>query len=86
MEATAALRAANVQVAAGALNQPPAKSDEAFQLSVNTLGRLTTVDEFYNIVVRSRFIADSRRAATSARSSSSSSTIIWNSGGWDRPR
>ncbi|MDX3807407.1 MAG: efflux RND transporter permease subunit, partial [Bosea sp. (in: a-proteobacteria)] len=52
-DVVAALRAANVQVAAGALNQPPAKSDEAFQLSVNTLGRLTDVSEFENIVVRS---------------------------------
>ena len=42
-----------MQVAAGALNQPPAKSNEAFQLSVNTLGRLTDVSEFENIVVRS---------------------------------
>ncbi|HEV2554270.1 MAG TPA: multidrug efflux RND transporter permease subunit [Bosea sp. (in: a-proteobacteria)] len=52
-DVVAALRAANVQVAAGALNQPPARSDEAFQLSVNTLGRLTDVAEFENIVVRS---------------------------------
>ncbi|MGO4285455.1 efflux RND transporter permease subunit [Bosea sp. TAB14] len=52
-DVVAALRAANVQVAAGALNQPPAKSNEAFQLSVNTLGRLTDVSEFENIVVRS---------------------------------
>ena len=49
----AALRAANVQVAAGAINQPPATSDGAFQLSVNTLGRLTDTTEFENIVVRS---------------------------------
>jgi len=52
-DVVAALRAANVQVAAGALNQPPAKSNEAFQLAVNTLGRLTDVSEFENIVVRS---------------------------------
>jgi hydrophobe/amphiphile efflux-1 (HAE1) family protein len=52
-DVVAALRAANVQVAAGAINQPPAKSDGAFQLSVNTLGRLSDVEEFYNIVVRS---------------------------------
>lgn len=51
-DVVAALQAANVQVAAGAINQPPAKSQEAFQLSVNTLGRLTDVAEFENIVVR----------------------------------
>jgi hydrophobe/amphiphile efflux-1 (HAE1) family protein len=47
-----ALRAANLQVAAGAINQPPAKSDHAFQLSVTTLGRLTTTDQFDDIVIR----------------------------------
>lgn len=47
-----ALRAANLQVAAGAINQPPASSPGAFQLSVQTLGRLTSVEEFGNIVVR----------------------------------
>ena len=52
-EVVAALRAANLQVAAGAINQPPANSPGAFQLSVQTLGRLTDVEEFANIVVRS---------------------------------
>ncbi|MEI8146982.1 MAG: efflux RND transporter permease subunit, partial [Alphaproteobacteria bacterium] len=51
-EVVQALRAANVQVAAGAINQPPAISPGAFQLSVQTLGRLTTVEEFGAIVVR----------------------------------
>jgi hydrophobic/amphiphilic exporter-1 (mainly G- bacteria), HAE1 family len=51
-EVVAALRAANVQVAAGAINQPPARSPGAFQLAVQTLGRLSTAEEFENIVVR----------------------------------
>jgi hydrophobic/amphiphilic exporter-1 (mainly G- bacteria), HAE1 family len=51
-EVVAALRAANLQVAAGSINQPPAKSPGAFQLSVQTLGRLSSVEEFGNIVVR----------------------------------
>jgi hydrophobic/amphiphilic exporter-1 (mainly G- bacteria), HAE1 family len=51
-DVVAALRAANLQVAAGAINQPPAKSDGAFQLSVQTLGRLKDVDQFGAIVVR----------------------------------
>ena len=51
-EVVAALRAANLQVAAGAINQPPATSPGAFQLSVQTLGRLSDVEEFANIVVR----------------------------------
>ena len=51
-DVVAALRSANLQVAAGAINQPPAVSDNAFQLSVTTLGRLTTTDQFEGIVVR----------------------------------
>jgi hydrophobe/amphiphile efflux-1 (HAE1) family protein len=47
----AALRAANVQVAAGAINQPPATSPGAFELAVQTLGRLTSPEQFEDIVV-----------------------------------
>src|SRR5258708_6546701 len=47
-----AVRAANIQVAAGAINQPPATSHGAFQLSVQTLGRLSDVEQFGDIVVR----------------------------------
>jgi HAE1 family hydrophobic/amphiphilic exporter-1 len=48
-----ALRAANVQVAAGSINQPPATSPGAFQIAVQTLGRLSTPEEFGEIVVAS---------------------------------
>ena len=51
-EVVAALRAANLQVAAGAINQPPVKSSAAFQLSVQTLGRLTDPEQFGDIVIR----------------------------------
>src|SRR5262249_9093618 len=51
-EVVAALRAANLQVAAGAINQPPAKSPVAFQLAVQTLGRLSDPGQFENIMVR----------------------------------
>ncbi len=51
-DVVAALRAANLQVAAGAINQPPATSPGAFQLSVRTLGRLSDVEQFGDIVVR----------------------------------
>jgi HAE1 family hydrophobic/amphiphilic exporter-1 len=47
------LRAANLQVAAGAINQPPAASPGAFQLSVRTLGRLSEPEQFSDIVLRS---------------------------------
>src|SRR5215468_9222055 len=48
-----AIRGANLQVAAGAINQPPAQAPGAFQLSVQTLGRLAQVEQFENIVIRS---------------------------------
>src|SRR6187455_1472566 len=47
-----AIREQNVQVAAGVLGAPPAPSTAAFQLSINTQGRLTSESEFGNIVVR----------------------------------
>ena len=51
-EVVAALRASNLQVAAGAINQPPAESPGAFQLSVQTLGRLSAPEEFGQISVK----------------------------------
>jgi multidrug efflux pump len=47
-----AIREQNVQVAAGVLGAPPAPADTTFQLSVNARGRLTSEDEFADIVVR----------------------------------
>ncbi len=48
-----ALRAQNVQVSAGVLNQPPIAPHGAFQLNVQTLGRLHTPEEFGNILIKS---------------------------------
>jgi hydrophobe/amphiphile efflux-1 (HAE1) family protein len=50
-DVVAALRANNVAVAAGSINQPPAKSPGGFELAVQTLGRLSTASEFADIVV-----------------------------------
>ncbi len=51
-DVVAALRGQNVQVASGALDQPPVPDQGAFQLNVETLGRLKDAKEFENIVVR----------------------------------
>jgi len=51
-EVVNAVRAANLQVAAGAVNQAPATSPGAFTFSVQTLGRLSAPEEFGNIVVK----------------------------------
>ena len=47
-----ALRAQNVQVASGVLNQPPVPQQRAFQIAVRTLGRLADPTEFANIVIK----------------------------------
>src|SRR5687767_5080810 len=47
-----ALREQNLQVAAGALGDAPADSDQAYTLSVRALGRLSEVSQFENVVVK----------------------------------
>jgi hydrophobe/amphiphile efflux-1 (HAE1) family protein len=51
-EVLAALRAQNVQVSAGILNQPPVSGNAAYQLNVQTLGRLTTPEQFADIILK----------------------------------
>ncbi|WP_158805736.1 efflux RND transporter permease subunit [Acidisoma sp. L85] len=48
-----ALRGQNVQVSAGTLNAPPTKGHPAFQVNVETLGRLQTPKQFGDITVKS---------------------------------
>jgi multidrug efflux pump len=52
-EVVNAIREQNAQVAAGGAPTVPAKPGTEFQLAVNTQGRLTTEEEFANIIVRS---------------------------------
>src|SRR5436190_14691965 len=51
-DVTQALQGQNVQVASGALNQPPMDKQGAFQIAVQTLGRLADPGEFANIVLK----------------------------------
>jgi hydrophobe/amphiphile efflux-1 (HAE1) family protein len=52
-EVLSALRAQNIQVAGGALGQPPQRDMGAFQLSLQLKGRLLDASEFENIVLKS---------------------------------
>jgi len=52
-EVIAAIREQNAQVAAGTVGAPPAPKGTEFQLAVNTQGRLTTEQQFADIIVRS---------------------------------
>jgi hydrophobe/amphiphile efflux-1 (HAE1) family protein len=49
------LRAQNTQVSAGSLNQPPVFNDSggAYQMNVRALGRLTTPEQFGDVIVKS---------------------------------
>src|SRR5438270_8097072 len=50
-DVVSALREQNVQVAAGAVGQSPALPDQAYQISVRAVGRLSDPKQFENIVV-----------------------------------
>jgi hydrophobe/amphiphile efflux-1 (HAE1) family protein len=51
-DVTSALQGQNIQVASGVLNQPPVTRPGAFQIAVQTLGRLDNPGEFGAIVVK----------------------------------
>ncbi|MEN8505805.1 MULTISPECIES: efflux RND transporter permease subunit [Paraburkholderia] len=52
-EVLTALRAQNLQVSAGVLNQPPTAGSDAYQINVEALGRLSTPQQFSDVVVKS---------------------------------
>ncbi len=47
-----AIQSQNAQVSAGEVGAPPVSSDEQFQFTLTTRGRLVTAEEFGNIVLR----------------------------------
>ncbi|MEO8223202.1 MAG: multidrug efflux RND transporter permease subunit [Gammaproteobacteria bacterium] len=52
-DVVAALRAQNVQVAGGALGQPPSPTSNAFRITVSSQGRLLSAEEFSQVIVKS---------------------------------
>ncbi|WP_108803206.1 efflux RND transporter permease subunit [Aquimarina sp. Aq107] len=46
------LRGQNEQIASGILNQSPTSNQNAFELSIQTQGRLQNVEEFENIIIK----------------------------------
>jgi HAE1 family hydrophobic/amphiphilic exporter-1 len=48
-----ALQDQNVEVAAGAIGQPPTSGNQPYQYTVQALGRLTTPEEFGNLILKS---------------------------------
>ncbi len=49
-----AIREQNLQVAAGQIGQPPSPPGQSFTYSITTLGRLSTVPQFEDIIIRTR--------------------------------
>lgn len=66
-EIVAALRAQNVQVASGSLGQPPYASGDAYQINVETQGRLADPQQFAEIVIRTDADGRQVRVADVAR-------------------
>lgn len=51
-DVVSALQEQNVEIAAGAVGQPPTDPKQAFQISVRVIGRLSTPQEFDNIILK----------------------------------
>src|SRR5207253_313847 len=51
-DVTHAIEQQNEQVAAGQIGQPPAPTGQAFQYAINTLGRLTSEDQFREMILK----------------------------------
>ncbi len=52
-DVVSAIEAQNMEVSAGAVGAPPASTPAAFQFTLSSPGRLTTAEEFGNIILRS---------------------------------
>ncbi|WP_375587182.1 efflux RND transporter permease subunit [Flagellimonas aurea] len=52
-EVVAALRAQNVQIASGTLNALPSGSQSAFEVNIQTQGKLVTTEQFENVIIKS---------------------------------
>ena len=51
-DVVSAIQEQNVQVAAGSIGAPPAPTGQAFQYTVNTMGRLSDVSEFEDMILK----------------------------------
>jgi HAE1 family hydrophobic/amphiphilic exporter-1 len=52
-DVAAAIKNQNVQVVAGQLGGPPVPPEQAFQFTITALGRLSDIEQFENIIVKS---------------------------------
>ncbi|MBG49741.1 MAG: hydrophobe/amphiphile efflux-1 family RND transporter [Pseudozobellia sp.] len=52
-EVVSALRAQNVQIASGTLNTLPSGSQSAFEVNIQTQGKLVSTEQFENVIIKS---------------------------------
>ncbi len=52
MDVVSVVQDQNIQVAAGAIGNPPSPKDQVFQYTISTKGRLTDIEEFENIIIK----------------------------------
>ncbi|HEX3999072.1 MAG TPA: efflux RND transporter permease subunit [Pirellulales bacterium] len=85
MDVVNAISQQNIQVAAGQVGQQPAPKGQQFQLTINTLGRLTNPEQFADIIIKAgtqgSSTAGSAASATSATGTASSIGTSPGSGG-----
>jgi multidrug efflux pump len=53
IDVTSAIQTQNIQVAAGQIGQPPVPRGQVFQYTITTLGRLSDVDQFAEMILKS---------------------------------
>ncbi len=75
MDVVQAIAQQNVQVAAGQIGQPPVPKGQQFQLTINTQGRLTTPEEFAEIIVKSDQGKTASLTATNTTASTDTSAV-----------
>jgi HAE1 family hydrophobic/amphiphilic exporter-1 len=76
MDVQNAIQSQNAQVAAGQLGGPPVPGDQVFQLTVNTLGRLSTVEEFEGIIVKNKAASTTLKGLEQSRDQSPAAQIV----------
>jgi hydrophobic/amphiphilic exporter-1 (mainly G- bacteria), HAE1 family len=68
LDVTNALSEQNVEVPAGQLGVPPSDPNQAYQMAVRVVGRLTDPKQFENIIIKSNSAASATAAAPNAGS------------------
>ena len=65
----------NVQVSAGQIGQQPVPKGQQFQLTINTLGRLTDPEQFANIIIKSDLSASSSSTGSQSGSATPAAPV-----------